>query len=210
MHEDRPLIARRRLLAGFAAATLAGPAAAAPRRVVLFGDSIAAGYGLPAKDALPARLAAELAGLGWRTPVTGAGKVGDTTASAAARAARVARTGDLCVVALGANDLLRGFEPASVKANLDLIVRRLRGRGARVVLAGVGAPRLLGGYGSAFDQAFAAVARAHRLPFLPDMLGGVALNPALNQKDGIHPNAAGVRIIARRLAPVVARGLQAG
>lgn len=208
-------ISRRRALAGvagLAAAQAAGAALAAPRPVVaILGDSIAAGYGLPAKDALPARLQGELARLGAPARVVPAAIVGETTAGGLRRVDRAVAAGaDLCIVALGANDLLNGAEPSAVRDNLVRIVRRLKTRGVKVVLAGLKAPPLLrGGYARAFDAAFVEAARSEKAPFVPDMLGGVLLNPALNQRDGIHPNAAGVAVIARRLAPVVARTLAA-
>lgn len=203
-------IGRRTLLAGAVGAGL--PAMAAPpRRVMLLGDSIVSGYGLPAGQALPARLQAELARIGAPARVAAVGRSGETTAGGAARVDRAAPAGiDLCVVALGGNDLLNGAEPREVRANLERIVRRLRARGITVVLAGVQVPPILGGaYARAFNAAFSDVARNHGLLFLPNMLSGVALNPGLNQADGIHPNAAGVAVIARRLAPLVARGLAA-
>lgn len=211
-------LTRRGLLALAAASAAAPGALAAPvrpapiRRVSILGDSIAVGFGLPAGQALPARLQAELARLGVPARVTPAGRVGDTTAGGLRRLDRAAPAGtDLVVVALGGNDLLLGAEPREVRANLDAIVRRLKARGVRVVLAGVRAPPLLSGaWASAFDEAFASVARTHRVTFVPDMLAGVALNPRLNQRDGIHPNAAGVEVIARRLAPSVAKALMAG
>ncbi|MFC3079334.1 arylesterase [Phenylobacterium terrae] len=202
----------RRALIGAGMAALAAPALAAPsRRVALLGDSITSGYGLPASQALPARLQAELARIGAPAKVIGAGRSGETTAGGAARVDRaVPKDVDLCVVALGGNDLLTGADPAQVQANLDRIVRRLKARGVTVVLAGVQVPPILGGaYAQGFNGAFARVAKAHGVLFLPDMLSGVALNPRLNQPDGIHPNAQGVAVIARRLAPLVARGLSA-
>lgn len=202
----------RRGLIGLGLAALAVPVVAAPsRRVALLGDSIASGYGLPPSQALPARLEAELARIGAPARVIGAGRSGDTTAGGAARVDRaVPRDVDVCVVALGGNDLLTGADPARVQSNLDRIVSRLKTRGVKVVLAGVQVPPLLGGtYARGFNGAFANVARSHRLLFLPDMLSGVALNPNLNQPDGIHPNAQGVVVIARRLAPLVARSLSA-
>lgn len=200
----------RRTLIGAGLAAVAVPAAAAPtRRVALLGDSITSGYGLPASQALPARLQAELARIGAPARVVGAGRSGDTTAGGAARVDRAVPQGvDVCVVALGGNDLLTGADPAEVQANLDRIVRRLKARGVKVVLAGVQVPPILGGaYARSFNGAFAKVAKAHGVPLLPDMLLGVALNPSLNQPDGIHPNAQGVALIARRLAPLVARTL---
>jgi acyl-CoA thioesterase-1 len=178
--------------------------------VAILGDSITAGYGLPAPQALPARLQAELARLGDPVRVIAAGVFGDTTAGGVRRVDRATPEGvRVCVVALGGNDLLNGEDPARVRANLARIVRRLQARGVTVVLAGLRVPPLLdGGYARAFDAAFEAVARTTGVIFLPDMLAGVALNPALNQRDGIHPNAAGVQVIARRLAPLVARALR--
>lgn len=208
-------VSRRAALVGVAGlfGTLAVPAMAAPaRRIALLGDSITAGYGLPASQALPARLSAELARIGHPVRVFPSGISGDTTAGGAARVDRaVPKDVELCVVALGGNDLLLGEEPAKVQANLDRIVRRLKQRRVTVVLAGLKVPPILGGaYAREFNGAFARVARTHGVLFLPDLLEGVSLNPDLNQRDGIHPNAAGVSLIAHRLAPLVARGLQSG
>jgi acyl-CoA thioesterase-1 len=203
---------RRAVVAAAAALTLPPAAqAAAVHRVAILGDSITSGYGLPARDALPSRLQTELARMGVPARIIPAGISGDTTAGGAARVDRAVPKGvDVCVVALGGNDLLLGAEPSAVKANLDRIVRRLKSRGVTVVLAGVRAPPLLDrAYVRAFNAAFASVASAQGVIFLPDLLEGVVLNPSLNQRDGIHPNAAGVAVIARRLAPLVARGLAA-
>jgi len=202
---------RRAVLAGALAAVALPAGAAMPRRVTILGDSIAAGYGLPAGQALPARLQAELSRLGVHARVTASAWVGDTTSGGLKRVDRAAPPGtDVCVVALGGNDLLLGADPKAVRANLDRIVRRLKAHGVSVVLAGVRAPPLLNGaWASAFNGAFAGVAKAHGVAFVPDMLAGVAMNPRLNQGDGIHPNAAGVAVIARRLAPFVARALAA-
>jgi acyl-CoA thioesterase-1 len=210
---SRGSVSRRALLAATASLVLAPAApalAAAVARVAILGDSITAGYGLPAPQALPARLQAELARLGDPVRVIAAGVSGDTTAGGVRRVDRAVPAGvRVCVVALGGNDLLNGEDPARVRANLARIVRRLKARGVTVVLAGLRVPPLLdGGYARAFDAAFEAVARTSGVIFLPDMLAGIALNPALNQRDGIHPNAAGVQVIARRLAPLVARALR--
>lgn len=206
----------RRAAAAAAAVALVcgvgGAAQASPTpRVALLGDSITAGYGLPAREALPARLQGELSRLGAPARVIPEGVVGETTAGGAARVARGAGSGaDVVVVALGGNDLLEGADPAAVRRNRERIVRGLKARGETVVLAGVKVPPILqGSYAQAFDDAFASVARKESVLFVPDMLEGVALNPDLNQRDGVHPNAAGVGVIARRLAPVVARGLKA-
>lgn len=205
-------VSRRAVMAGAAALAVAPAARAAPApSVAILGDSITAGYGLPASQALPARLQAELARIGTPARVIPAGRTGDTTAGGAARVDRAVPRGvGVCVVALGGNDLLIGEDPARVRANLDRIVARLKARGVTVVLAGVRVPSILGGaYARSFNGAFASVAKAHGVLFLPDLLEGVALNARLNQSDGIHPNAAGVGVIARRLAPLVAKGLGA-
>ncbi|RAK57440.1 arylesterase [Phenylobacterium deserti] len=182
--------------------------AAVARRVTILGDSITAGYGLPASQALPAILQGELVRLGASARVVPYGVVGDTTGGALNRVDRAAADADVCVVALGGNDLLQGADPTVVRRNLDAIVRRLKARGVTVVLAGLRVPPLLqGSYAEAFNGAFASVARSQDVLFIPDMLNGVVLNPLLNQRDGVHPNAAGVQVIARRLAPVVARAL---
>ncbi|MEP6967547.1 MAG: arylesterase [Pseudomonadota bacterium] len=201
---------RRTLLATL----LAGAAArgwAAPRAVVtILGDSITAGYGLAAADALPARLEAALARIGAPARVRGAGVSGDTTAGGLARLDfSVQADTNVCVVALGGNDLLQGLDPRATGANLTRIVRRLKARRIAVVLAGLAAPGAIGrGYARDFDAAFPAVAKAEGVTLYADLLAGVARNPMLNQRDGIHPNAAGAALIARRLAPVVARALK--
>ncbi|MGE5565238.1 MAG: arylesterase [Parcubacteria group bacterium] len=203
------LFTRRSILGGIAALAATPAFAAQPKVVTMLGDSITAGYGLPAGLALPTQLQAELARLGKRVQIRNAGVSGDTTADALRRLDFSVRPGtSVCVVALGGNDLLEGLEPTLVRANLEKIVRRLQARGITVVLAGMRAPVALGGaYAREFNAAFDAVARMRGVISYPDLLAGVEGNRALNQRDGIHPNAAGVKIIARRLAPVVAKAL---
>jgi len=190
-------------------------AAAAPRRprvVTLLGDSITAGYGLSSRASLPAQLEAELAAAGAaRVRVRGAGVSGDTTADGLARVDfSVQKDTDVCVVALGGNDLLQGRDVGRIRANLDKIVKRLKARGVTVVLAGLEAPPVIGrNYARDFDAIFPAVAKANGVLLARNLLEGVALDSRYNQRDGIHPNAAGVRIVARRLAPVVAKALAA-
>ena len=205
----KPSLLRRAFLSGLAGLA-AGPAFAQPvRRVTMLGDSITAGYGLNAREATPAQLEAELRRIGMAARVTAAGVSGDTTAGGLARVAfSVKPDTEVCIVALGGNDLLQGLDPKQTKANLDRIIRRLKARGITVVLAGLTAPSAIGrGYSREFGAIFPALAKQHGLALYPDLLAGVAGNPTLNQRDGIHPNAAGVAIIAARLAPVVARAL---
>jgi acyl-CoA thioesterase-1 len=135
---------------------------------------------------------------------------GDTSADGLARV-DFSVQGDttLCLVALGGNDLLQGLDPRSTRANLEAIVRRLKARKIRVVLAGLTAPRAIGAaYARDFDAVFPAVAKEQGVTLYPDLLAGVARNAALLQADAIHPNARGVEIIVARLAPVIAGGLK--
>jgi acyl-CoA thioesterase I len=202
----------RRDLVALALAAAATPALAQRVKVItLLGDSISAGYGLNGRDALPIQLQQAVAKLGVPNRVRGAGVSGDTTAGGLARLDFSVRPGtDVAVVALGANDLMRGLEPAVTRRNLEAIVRRLQARGIGVVLAGLRAPPVIGrNYANDFNAVFPAVAVAHKVPLVPDLLAGVARVPALNQPDGIHPNAAGVRRVARNLAPAVAQALRA-
>jgi acyl-CoA thioesterase-1 len=211
--ESTPLspFSRRQLVAAIGALAAAPVHAAARARIVtVLGDSITAGLGLAAADALPAQLAAALARMGVAAQVRGAGVSGDTTADGLARADfSVQADTDVCLVALGGNDLLQGRDPKAMKADLTAIVRRLKARRIGAVLAGLRAPPARSAaYAAEFDAAFPAVARAEKVALYPFLLDGVALDPRLNQKDAIHPNAAGVRVIARRLAPVLARALR--
>jgi acyl-CoA thioesterase-1 len=170
---------------------------------------ITAGYGLGARDALPVQLQLALGRIGVEAEVRGAGVSGDTTAGGLGRVDfSVQPDTELCIVALGGNDLLQGLDPRSTRANLEGIVRRLRARRIRSLVCGVRAPqRLSAGYAREFNAVFPEVARAEGVPVYPDLLAGVEMSPGLNQGDGIHPNARGVKIICARLAPVVARAL---
>lgn len=202
-------LTRRHLLAAAALAAPGGAWAQAPKVVTVLGDSLTAGLGLPAAQALPARLQAALTRLGAAARVRGAGVSGDTSAGGLARLDfSVQKDTRVCVVALGANDLLHGMEPRQTKANLDKIVRRLKARGVRVVLAGISAPPAIGaGYAREFNGIYPSLAKANGVALYPDLLAGVAREPRLNQADGLHPNAQGVLVIAQRLAPIVARAL---
>jgi acyl-CoA thioesterase-1 len=176
--------------------------------VTLLGDSISAGFGLRPGEALPVRLQAALAAHGLDAEVIGAGVSGDAVRDGLARLDRSVPTRtDLCVVALGANDLMQSVPPDRVRAGLDAILTRLLARPTRVLLCGMRAPPWIGAYARAFDAVFPAAARAHGVPFYPFLLDGVALNPLFNLPDRIHPNARGIEIIARRLAPAIVSAL---
>ena len=191
----------------------AAPAAGAdePVRLLVLGDSLTSGYGLPAAQAFPARLQRALAAAGRDVRVIDAGVAGDTTAGGLARLDwALADAPHAAVVALGANDGLRGLDPGATRANLDRILARLEAGGVEALLVGMLAPPNLGPeYGAAFDALFPALAMRHDVAFYPFFLAGVAARPALNQADGIHPNARGVQVMVDRMTPHVLRLLDA-
>jgi acyl-CoA thioesterase-1 len=201
----------RRSLIALPLLAWAAPALAARGKVItMLGDSITAGLGLPAAAALPAQLHQALERLGLPNLVRPAGVSGDTTAGGAARVDfSVQPDTSVVVVELGANDLLQGQDPKVTQANLDRILTRLAKRRMSVVLTGIRAPAQIGrDYARDYNAIFPALAKAHRVALLPDLLGPVAQNRALTQPDGLHPNAEGARLIAGRLAPVVAKVLR--
>jgi acyl-CoA thioesterase-1 len=171
--------------------------------VVALGDSITAGLGVAADEAFPARLEARLRAEGYAYRVVNAGVSGDTTAGGLRRVDWALRSSpEVVIVALGANDGLRGQSPPAMRANLDEIVARLQAAGARVLLAGMRLPPNYGGeYTKEFEAVFPAVARGTRITLMPFLLDGVAGVPRLNQADGIHPTAAGQQVIADHIWP---------
>ena len=206
-------IVRRALLAGSLALCWTGANAAQPDGtlvVTMLGDSLTAGYGLRAKDAIPARLQAALRAAGLKVVVRAAGVSGDTSADGLARADFSVRPDtDLCLVVLGGNDLLQGIEPKAMKANLGGILDKLKARRIPAMLAGVKAPPAMGAdYAREFDAVIPDLGRANHVPAFPDLLGKVALDRSLNQGDGVHPNPQGVRLVVARLAPAVAEALK--
>lgn len=204
---------RRGVMLGLGAAAIGPTAWSADHLpiVTVLGDSLTAGFGLPARDALPVQLQAALDRMGVRVQVRGAGVSGDTSAGGLARVDfSVAADTAICVVALGGNDLLQGADPSWTKRNLRRIIDKLQARRIRVVLAGVRAPLLIGGpYAREFTGLYPALARETGAVYHPDFVTGVVGVQRLMQRDGIHPNAAGVQVIASRLAPTVAAALQA-
>jgi acyl-CoA thioesterase-1 len=182
------------------------PAAAHVPVILDFGDSLTAGLGLTPEQAFPARLETALRRQGVEARVVNGGVSGDTTAGGLARLDwALAEQPDLVILALGSNDALRGIDPASVRDNLDKMIQKIEASGARVLLLGMLAPPNWGEeYRSAFDRIFPELARSHAVPLYPFFLEGVAMNPELNQPDGLHPNERGVAVLVDRIAPVVA------
>jgi acyl-CoA thioesterase I len=189
------------LLAPISAAT-----AAHTPVIVDFGDSLTAGYGLMPGEAFPARLEAWLHQHGIAARVINAGVSGDTTTDGLARLDwALADKPDLVILALGANDALRGIDPAIVRANLQAMIRKIKAAHAEVLLLGMLAPPNWGpSYDRAFDRIFPELARADHVALYPFFLEGVAMKPDLNQPDGLHPNERGVAVLVGHIGPVVA------
>jgi acyl-CoA thioesterase-1 len=197
------------------AAFIVPPATAEKRAPLIwaFGDSLAAGYGLPPADGFTTRLQTALRKAGIAATVRNGGVAGDTAAQARARLRWGLRglgaTPDLVIVELGANDMLRGLPPAQARANLDAILAELQTRHIPVLLAGMrAAPNLGPDYVRDFEAMYPALARAHHVPLYPFFLDGVAARRELLQGDGLHPNARGVDIIVARILPAVRKALR--
>jgi acyl-CoA thioesterase-1 len=180
-----------------------GALAAEERVIVALGDSLTAGFGVALDEAWPALVEARLRRDGYAYRVVNAGVSGDTSAGALRRVPWVLRARpEVAIVALGANDGLRGQSAAALRANLTDIVTRLRAGGARVLLAGMRLPPNYGAdFAREFAQAFVDVATRARVAFMPFLLDGVAADARLNLPDGIHPNPAGHRVVAERMWP---------
>lgn len=176
-------------------------------RLLVLGDSLVAGYGLPPGQSFPDQLQRDLAAVGTESVVINAGVSGDTTAGGLARLDwSLADNPHAVIIVLGGNDMLRGLPPEGTEANLNAIISRLRERGIEVLLAGMMAPRNLGAdYVETFDAIYPSLATAHDIEFYPFFLDGVALEPALNLDDGLHPNRRGIAEISRRILPTVER-----
>ena len=190
------------LLCGLVGAT---SVQAASRTLLMLGDSLGAGYGLPAAQGFTARLEAALRRRGHDIKVMNGSISGDTTAGGRARLGwALSSKPDYAIVELGGNDGLRGLDPAETRANLRAILERLREKKVPVLLAGMLAPRNLGPeYERAFNSAYPELARQYGAVLYPFFLDGVALDPKLNQPDLIHPNAKGVSVIVERIVPFV-------
>ena len=189
------------------ALTLAGaaPAGARTLRIVALGDSLTAGYGLPANLAFPALLQAALKAKEHDVEIVNAGVSGDTSAGLLERLDWALGDGaDGAIVEIGANDMLRGLDPDKTRANIDAILARLRERKIPFLIAGMrAAPNLGGPYAAQFEPLFAALAQKYQAPLYPFFLEGVAGHPDRQLPDGLHPNGAGVETIVAGILPAV-------
>jgi acyl-CoA thioesterase-1 len=186
--------------------TAAVPAyAQTPIRIVMLGDSLTAGYGLPEADGFVPRLQAALTAKGLAVEIVNAGVSGDTASDGLARLDwSVAENTDAVIVELGANDMLRGIKPEVTRDALDAILRRLTDRHIAVLLCGMrAAPNLGAEFGQAFERIYPELATKYGVALYPFFLDGVAANLSLTQRDGMHPTAAGVDVIVGRILPKV-------
>ena len=178
---------------------------AAELKILALGDSLTAGYNLPADASFPAQLEKALRGKGVQASVINAGVSGDTTAGGLARLDwALADKPSHALVALGANDMLRGLSPDQARENLDKIIARLKQEGVKVMLVGMlAAPNLGADYGKRFNTVFPDLAKKHDVPLYPFFLDEVATNPKLNLGDGLHPNREGVATMVRKMLPQI-------
>jgi acyl-CoA thioesterase I len=184
---------------------VAGDDPAKPIKMVVLGDSLSAGLGLPGNEAFPAKLQKALKAEAIDVDMTNAGVSGDTASGGRDRLDWSVPDGtDAVIVELGANDALRGVDPVVTRAALTDIVTRLKARGIAVMLCGMLAPPNYGSdYAARFNAIYPDLAKQFGVPLYPFFLGGVAAAPKLNQADGLHPTAAGVDIIVARMLPMV-------
>lgn len=215
MRVQRPIRINRRVAIAIMAAAIGGivaagmgrsaPAADRPITIVALGDSLTAGLGLASQDAFPAKLQKALAAKAIAVTIADAGVSGDTTTGGLARLDWSVPAGaDGVILELGANDALRGVDPAAPRAALESILRRLKERGIPVLLCGMLSPPNLGAdYARTFNAIYPDLARTYDALFYPFFLDGVVGQRRLNQGDGLHPTAAGVDVIVARILPKV-------
>ena len=194
--------------------SLSQPAAAAPRTILAFGDSLTAGYQLLPGEGFAPQLEKALRAKGRDVTVVNAGVSGDTTAQGKARIAwgmkALKSPPQLVILELGANDMLRGQSPTAAKYNLDAMIKEFRGRGARVILAGMLAqPNLGPSYVKQFNAIYPALANANKVALYPFFMDGVAAVPGMQLGDGLHPTPKGVQTIVAKMLPMVMRELDA-
>ena len=181
------------------------PAVGSTPVILVLGDSLVAGHGLPQGHAFPDILTNKLVTDGINVTMINAGVSGDTTAGGLARLDwSLADNPDAAIIVLGGNDLLRGLDPKTSYENLNAIINRLKDHNVKILLAGMQAPRNFGAdYAAEFDRIYPALATRHDILLYPFFLDGVALMLDLNQPDGMHPNIAGIDVITDKIMPKV-------
>ena len=203
---------RLAFLASLAILATAAAAKAEPYRIVGFGDSLMAGYGLDAGQSFPEKLEKALREKGHDVVIDRAGVSGDTTSGGLSRLDWSVPDGTkLVILELGANDMLRGIGPDITEKNLDAMISRLKARNIAVLLAGMrAAPNLGPDYQAAFDAIYPRLAEKHGVAFYPFFLDGVAADRAFLLEDGMHPNAAGIDRMVEKMLPLVEKLIAAG
>ena len=175
------------------------------KKLVVFGDSLVAGYGLEPGAAFPEQLSRNLSSKGINLEVVNAGVSGDTTTSGLARLDWSVGEGvDAVILELGANDALRGISPELTQKNLDTMISKFKEKNIKVLLAGMMAPPNMGPtYGEAFNGLYPELAKKHDIDLYPFFLDGVAAEKELNQADGIHPTKDGIAVIVEKIMPSI-------
>lgn len=189
---------------------LSGAAEAGTTRVLAFGDSLTAGPGLAAEDTLPSQLKRELTAKGLNVEVINAGVSGDTTAMGLARLDYALSGGpvDIAILELGANDMLNGMPPKDARANLEKMIETFQAKGVTVILAAMVSSNNWGeAYRREFDSIYPELAAKYHVTMVPFFMEGVWGDPSMLIGDGVHPNAAGARKIAKKIAPYVEKVL---
>ena len=174
-------------------------------KIILFGDSLMAGYGLDSADHLNLYLEKDLQSLNIQSSITNASVSGDTTSGGLNRLNWSLQDDyDLFVLGLGANDMLRGIAPEITKTNLSKIIEAVLDKNIKILLTGMQAPNSYGSdYQQSFNDIYPNLAEEFKISFYPFLLEGVALIPELNQSDGKHPNREGIQIISKNLANTI-------
>lgn len=180
------------------------------KQLVVFGDSLVAGYGLEPGAAYPEQLQKKLDEKGFQIEVINAGVSGDTTSSGLARLDwSVGENADAVILELGANDALRGISSEVTEKNLDAMISNLKAKDIEVLLAGMMAPPNMGpSYGEAFNSIYGRLAEKHEIALYPFFLDGVVADAKLNQPDGIHPTGEGITVIVEKSMPAVMKLLE--
>ena len=200
----------RRILTLFLLLAAANAGAAVAPSVMVFGDSLSAGYGMDVDQSWPALLQARLQQEGYEYRVVNASISGETTEGGAKRIARALQqfTPRLVILELGGNDGLRGFPPERMKQNLETIIETSIAAGADVVMLGIRIPSNYGArYTAAFERVYRELAEEHDVPWIEFFMDGIAMNEELMQDDGIHPNASAQSILLDNAWPVIERTL---